>query len=177
MRQDVKRGLQKIRDDLKRFRTTFFFRGGGILVRPMTNANLVATCYFINAVSLLDEGLDAYIRANHPRQWKRRMDLRDKIGLLKQQGVLQFATRLHDLRKARNRCAHEAGRFADLAELDGALVTIEAAYAAPTALDMRARQGRMFIGRGCGFEMLPLPPYDLPSHEGPRRWQQPERRC
>jgi hypothetical protein len=120
-------GLEKIRTDLSHFRTTFFFhRGGGVLARPMENVNLVSTCYIINAASLLDEGLDRYIAAHHPRAKPRPDTLGKRIDYLKAKGVLQSASRLHRIRKARNRYAHEPGQYGDLPELDQTLDTIEA---------------------------------------------------
>jgi hypothetical protein len=122
-------GLEKIRTDLKHFRTTFYFRGGSVVTASMTRVKLVATCYIINAASLLDEGLDAYIRAHHPHDWNKRMDLNGKIKLLKAHGALKSASSLHAIRKARKSYAHQPGQYGDLAELDRTLDTIESKLA------------------------------------------------
>jgi hypothetical protein len=54
------------------------------------------------------------------------MVLNDRIEYLKKRRILLSAGRLHDIRKARNRYAHQPGQYGDLAELDQTLATIDA---------------------------------------------------
>jgi len=95
----------------------------------------VATCFIINAVALLDEALELFIRDKFQGQstsWtdtsgKRRAanSFGGRIDFLDRFGRLLSASTLRALKTRRNEYAHESGKYGDWRELDQVLAEID----------------------------------------------------
>jgi hypothetical protein len=91
-------------------------------------APAVATCYIINAVSLLDEGLTMYLSSRQLSGAQGAGTLAKRIAVLRKAGRLNNAARLNAIRKRRNAYAHEPGKYGDWAEFDATLREVEQTF-------------------------------------------------
>lgn len=141
MNADIAKGIAKIHADSDKIRTGKILSGPGgeparfIWMPRPDAAPLVATCFIINLVSLLDDALEDHIANNYSAPYNyldknggksKVKDLFGRIEFLDQDGKLSDAVKLHSIRDKRNEYAHEPDKYGDWAELDQTLVDIEA---------------------------------------------------
>lgn len=135
----IEQAFQKLQHDCHALRRALFlFHRGELAIvhTPRSEAvPLVATCYIINATSILEEALELFIDANFtpPHKWtdangklKDVKDLNGRIELLRQANKLLDASKLHGIRRKRNIYAHEKDQYGDWAELDQVMNDLEA---------------------------------------------------
>ncbi len=123
MYENIQNGIEKTRNGITNLRP--FQRAATIGVILPTSDNLdkfLPTFLFITAVSLLDDGLKAYIGANCPSEVK---SLHNRIEYLGCVGKLKDKARLMGIKEARNKYAHKPDQYATWDELTGVLANIE----------------------------------------------------
>ena len=130
MMATLRQALDKMRHDVASLRSGVFYWHGGrpVVHMPRRDASpVVATCYIINAVSLLDEGLEAYLSSRGARG-AGNSKLAERIDALKKAGILKNAVRLHKIRKVRNAYAHKLGKYGDWPEFDNVLKDVDQTF-------------------------------------------------
>jgi hypothetical protein len=131
MFEDTRNSLAKLKENLDGVSGGMKFWGNGepFVATGSMEVELSGTLFFINAVSLLDEGLTEYIAANFACVTSAHTkDLNAKINFLDAQAKVNNAADLHKLRKKRNEFAHNPGNYGNLDDLRWAIAVLETTF-------------------------------------------------
>ena len=120
MYDNIRQGLKKTEDAIPPLRA---FKRAAMLGTVLPTGDhldtFLPTFVYIATVSLLDDAFKEFITVNYPGT--KAEGLAARISFLKQQGKLEDPQRLDQIRTARNKYAHEPGKYASWDELTALL--------------------------------------------------------
>lgn len=110
----------------KNYQTPYMIESGGPVLDNPILENILPSLLLVKLASLADEALEEYITQKGllmPQTY--RDDFNGRINFLGDNSLLKDTTRLHKLRKLRNKLAHESTSKAVWADLDKAIDTVD----------------------------------------------------